>query len=69
LPEIMPNHVVVRVDKRKTGPCLTAEQHHALIQVTAYHLAERRGFEPGHESEDWATAEALVIDTAGLPVT
>lgn len=27
------------------------------IRRLAYLLAERRGFEPGHESEDWFTAE------------
>jgi hypothetical protein len=26
-----------------------------------YHLAERRGFEPGHEMEDWLNAEAQVF--------
>jgi hypothetical protein len=66
LPTVISN-TVVRVDKRM-GPCLTAEQHHDLIQVTAYHLAERRNFEPGHEDEDWATAEILVINSSGLPV-
>jgi hypothetical protein len=54
---------------RKIGRRLTAEQHHALIQLTAYYLAERRGFEPGREIEDWSTAEKLVIETSGLPVT
>jgi len=64
----MISNTVVRVHK-KPGSRLTAEQHHELVRVTAYHLAERRGFEPGHESEDWATAERLVIDSSGLPVT
>ncbi len=66
-PEIISN-TLVRVD-RKIGRRLTAEQHHALIQLTAYYLAERRGFEPGREIEDWSTAEKLVIETSGLPVT
>jgi len=66
LPEMISNNLV-RVDKR-IGPCLTAQQHHALIQVTAYYLAEHRHFEPGHESEDWARAEILVINSSGLPV-
>jgi hypothetical protein len=37
-------------------------QRHELIAESAYFLAERRGFEPGHEAEDWLTAEALVAD-------
>jgi hypothetical protein len=27
------------------------------VRRLAYLLAERRGFEPGHEAEDWITAE------------
>jgi hypothetical protein len=30
------------------------------IAKAAYFLAERRGFEPGHEAEDWAAAELEV---------
>ncbi len=32
----------------------------ALIAERAYLRAERRGFEPGHEGEDWLAAEAEV---------
>ena len=32
----------------------------ALIAETAYLRAERRGFEPGHATEDWLAAEAEV---------
>lgn len=31
-----------------------------LIAEAAYHHAEARGFEPGHELEDWLAAEAEV---------
>ena len=67
LPEMISNSVV-RVDRR-IGSRLTAEQHQDLIRVTAYHLAERRGFDPGHETEDWTAAENWVIDRSGLAVT
>jgi DUF2934 family protein len=30
------------------------------IRKVAYLLSERRGFEPGHETEDWLTAEVEV---------
>jgi Protein of unknown function (DUF2934) len=30
----------------------------ALIAEAAYYRAQRRGFEPGHELEDWLQAEA-----------
>ena len=31
------------------------------IRRLAYILAERRGFEPGHEAEDWLAAEREVL--------
>jgi len=39
------------------------DRRRALIAELAYYRAERRGFEPGHETEDWLSAEAEV-DTA-----
>ena len=32
--------------------------HHARIALAAYFIAEKRGFEPGHELDDWFAAEA-----------
>jgi Protein of unknown function (DUF2934) len=32
------------------------------IRKLAYLLSERRGFEPGHEAEDWLNAEREVLD-------
>lgn len=40
-------------------------QHRAQIEARAYELASRRGFEPGHELEDWLQAEREV--EAGPP--
>jgi len=37
-----------------------ARPREALIAERAYFRAERRGFEPGHEGEDWLAAEAEV---------
>ena len=34
----------------------TAERQ-AMIAEAAYYIAERRGFEPGHDLEDWLCAE------------
>jgi len=39
------------------------EVRRAMIAETAFFRAQRRGFEPGHELEDWLAAEAEV-DTA-----
>jgi hypothetical protein len=38
----------------------TSEDHRADIADTAYLIALSRGFEPGHELEDWLAAEELV---------
>ena len=35
-------------------------QRHAMIAEAAYYCAERRGFAPGHELEDWLRAEAEI---------
>jgi hypothetical protein len=37
-----------------------AERRHAAIALAAYHLSERRGFEPGYEEQDWLEAEVAV---------
>jgi len=33
-----------------------------MIEVAAYYIAQRRGFEPGHEIDDWLPAQAQVFD-------
>lgn len=49
---------------RKMEPAFTQfvgpEQRAALIAEAAFFRAERRGFMPGHETEDWLAAEAEV---------
>ena len=35
-------------------------QRHAMIAEAAYYCAQRRGFAPGHELEDWLQAEAEI---------
>jgi hypothetical protein len=49
----------------------TPEERRRMIAEAAYYLAERRGFEPGYEVEDWLAAEAEVdrnLETAQLAV-
>jgi hypothetical protein len=36
------------------------ESRQATVAEAAYFLAERRGFAPGYEQEDWLAAEALI---------
>ena len=39
----------------------SSEGLHQVIAVAAYYFAERRNFEPGHETDDWLSAEAEVL--------
>jgi hypothetical protein len=36
------------------------EERYRMIQEQAYALAEARGFEPGHEVDDWLSAERTI---------
>ncbi len=42
--------------KVATGPVSPQQRHH-MIAVAAYYLAERRGFCPGCETDDWLAAQ------------
>ena len=35
-------------------------QRNRMVEKAAYYAAERRGFEPGHELEDWLAAEQQI---------
>lgn len=39
---------------------VSAEERERMIAMAAYYRAERRGFAPGHELEDWCEAEAEI---------
>jgi hypothetical protein len=39
---------------------LTPEARSRMIAEAAYYRAERRGFDPGHDLEDWLAAESEV---------
>ena len=51
-----------RTRTRKASAARAADtpQRRAMIAEVAYYKAERRGFEPGHELEDWLQAEAEI---------
>lgn len=36
---------------------VSAEERQRMIEEAAYYRAEKRGFAPGYEAEDWAAAE------------
>jgi hypothetical protein len=45
-----------------TAAFIEPEQRRAMIAEAAYYHAERRGFEAGHELEDWCLAEGEIDD-------
>ncbi len=48
---------VVEMPKQRPAP-MTEDERRDAIARAAYLLSEQRGFEPGHELEDWIAAEA-----------
>ena len=49
-----------KLDETGAQPPVTPEQ----IALAAYYCAERRGFTPGHELDDWLDAERELGETA-----
>lgn len=43
---------------RRSSDLNSPEIRHTMIAEAAYFKAQRRGFAPGHELEDWLAAEA-----------
>ena len=41
-------------------PAPKASRRNVMVQKAAYYRAERRGFQPGHELEDWLAAEGEI---------
>lgn len=41
---------------------LTKDQVFSNIALSAYYKAEARGYEPGHEIQDWLEAEAEILN-------
>ena len=48
------------VESQPAGAKTVPEQRQQLIAQAAYFIAERRGFAPGNELEDWLQAEAEI---------
>lgn len=47
------------------NPGISAQEREAMVAQAAYFRAERRGFAPGGELQDWAEAEAEVLRLIG----
>jgi len=46
---------------------LSADEVRKLISEAAYYRAKQRGFQPGHELDDWIQAEAEVTRRLNSP--
>lgn len=46
--------------KKPAGPKLAPEKRRFYVEVSAYYIAERRGFHGGSQLEDWVQAEAEI---------
>jgi hypothetical protein len=58
------SHSLAKIEDKTSEPPST-DPRRELIAVTAYYLAEKRGFESGHDLEDWMSAEAIVSADLG----
>jgi hypothetical protein len=47
--------------KKKVAKKVSAQEHYQMIQETAYFLAEKDGFRPGHELQYWLQAEEMIV--------
>lgn len=50
---------------KDAGPSISAEERQRLVARAAYFRAEKRGFAPGCELQDWVEAEAEVLRLIG----
>lgn len=55
-----PNPAAPEVEQAQTIPVLTPEQRRLYVEVAAYYIAERRGFQGGSQMDDWVQAEAEI---------
>ena len=48
-----------------SGPSISAQERDRFVAQAAYFRAEKRGFAPGYELQDWVEAEAEVLRLIG----
>lgn len=70
------NGMVVQVERDKDVQQLVAADaqartadHQVKVALAAYFIAEKRGFEPGHELDDWLEGEAAIAEAEQPHVT
>jgi hypothetical protein len=57
----------VRTEAASRRVAISPEQRRTMIEQAAYYRAEKRGFAPGGELEDWLWAEAEIDRALGEP--
>jgi hypothetical protein len=57
-----PKDVSLAGVRQPQGPSLSSRVVHSLIAEAAYYRAEKRGFAPGYDMDDWLDAEAEVVE-------
>jgi hypothetical protein len=55
MPDSPPDSIVTR-----SSAFIEPDERHALVSECAYHRARERGFDPGHDLDDWLAAEAEI---------
>lgn len=56
-------------DRTSQATLPSAQEIYEMIAQAAYYRAQRRGFAPGLEAEDWREAEAEVMERLSAPRT
>ena len=54
-------------DRATEGPLPSAQEIYEMIAQAAYYRAQKRGFAPGLEAEDWRQAEEEVMQRLSAP--
>ena len=55
-----PRPAVPKASAEKPSPPVSGDELRRLVAEAAYYRAQRRGFEPGYELQDWVEAESEV---------
>lgn len=61
-----PRKATPKTEEKALRSVRAPEEVRKQIEEAAYYRAKQRGFEPGHELEDWVQAESEVMRRNGL---
>jgi hypothetical protein len=66
-PQVVDRAEIVRMAASEAAS--RAIERHNMIATAAYFRSQERGFEPGHELEDWLAAETEVVHDLQVSAT